>query len=586
MSFFKTVLATVVGLVLAGLVFFGISIMIIAGIVAASSSDKAPELSSKTVLSINLSGPVAERVAEDPFAEALGNDQQSIGLLSTLNAIDYAKNDPNIEGIYIEHGYISSGFAALEEIRAAIEDFKSTGKFVYSYAENLSEPNYYVASVSDEIFLNPQGVVELNGISANIAFYKGLFEKLEINPQIFRVGTYKSAVEPFMRKDMSEANREQVTSFINGIYDNFLEKIAESRGMEFDALKNISDSMLVRSGANALDYGLVTKLAYKDEVREALKEKLEVEKVKDINYVSLNSYIKVADGDDDYSSNKVAVIVAEGSIVSGNGESNNIGSAKFAKAIKRARENKKVKAVVIRVNSPGGGLVASDVMWREIMLTKAEKPVIASMSSVAASGGYYMSMPCDTIVAQPNTITGSIGIFGMLFDMSGLLENKFGITHDVVKTGELSDLYTVTRPLNDFEKGIIQTRIEQGYELFTGKAAEGRNMDIDKLKEVASGRVWTGEQAQEIGLVDILGSYNDAVSIAAESADLGDDYMVIQYPELKSEFEEIMAKLMGESEARFFKANYGPLAPTIEKIKELQNYSGIQARMPFDIEWN
>jgi len=583
MTFFKSIMATMVGLVIAGIVLSILFIMGIAGLVASSSGD-VPTVKANSVLYINLSGSVAERIPEDPFAEAFGEENRGIELLATLNALEYAKTDPNIKGIYMEHGYLSGGYGSIEEIRDAIEDFKSSGKFVYSYAEFLSEANYYVASVSDEIYFNPQGIMELNGLSANITFFKGLFDKLEIEPQIFRVGTYKSAVEPFMRKDMSEANREQVGSFINSIYDHYLQKVSASRGIDYDKLKVISDSMLVRNADDAFKYKLVTKIAYSDEIKALIREQLELKEDGKINSVSLKNYIKVANAVDNYSSNKIAVIIAEGEIVSGKGDVDNVGSDKFARAIKKARENDKVKAIVIRVNSPGGGIVASDVIWHEILLTKQKKPVIASMSSVAASGGYYLSMPCDTIVAQPNTITGSIGIFGMMFNMSGFLENKLGITSDVVNTGEFSDIYTVSRPLNDYEKSIIQGRVEEGYESFTGKAAEGRNMDIEALKKVASGRVWTGSQAKEIGLVDVLGSYDDAIKIAATKAGIEDDYMTIMYPELKSEFEEIMSKLVGETEARFMKANYGNITTYLDQIKKLENYNGIQARMPFDVE--
>ncbi|MFY0652165.1 MAG: signal peptide peptidase SppA [Cyclobacteriaceae bacterium] len=585
MNFFKTVLATMVGLVISGFVLMFLGFVLVAGIVASASSDEAPIVSSNSVLYINLSGQVSERLAEDPFAEAFGDENRGIELLATLDAIESAKTDPNIEGIYIENGYLSAGFASLEEIRSALDDFKSTGKFVYAYGEYYTEANYYVSSVADEIYLNEQGTIELNGLSANITFFKGLFDKLEIEPKIFKVGTYKSAVEPFSRKDMSDANREQVSSFLNDIYGNYLLKVSESRNIPIEKLKSISDSMLVRKAEDALEFGLVSKLAYKDLVKSEIKSALDYEDTsKKIKFISLKKYIKRAQADAEYSSNKVAVIVAEGEIVSGKGESTNVGSAKFVKAIRQARESKRVKAVVIRVNSPGGGLMASDVMWREIMLTKAEKPVIASMSAVAASGGYYLSMPCDTIVAQPTTITGSIGIFGMLFDMSGFLESKLGITHDVVKTGDFSDIYTVTRPLNDYETSIIQSQVEKGYDLFTGKAAEGRNMDIDELKKYAEGRVWTGSQAKERGLVDILGSYKDAVQIAATKAGIEEDYAITLYPELKSEFEEILERMVGESEARFMKSEYGEMTKYLEKIKDLENLKGIQARLPFDME--
>jgi protease IV len=582
MSFFKSVMATIVGLVIAGLFLMVFAVLGIIGLVA-SGSEEVPKVKENSVLHINLSGGIAERIPEDPIAEAFGEGMRGIELLGTLSALEYAKTDDNIKGIYMEHGFLSGGYASIEEIRNAIVDFKSSGKFVYSYAEFMGEANYYVASVSDEIYFNPQGVIEFNGLSANVTFFKGLFDKLDIEPQIFRVGTYKSAVEPFMRKDMSEANREQVSSFINSIYDHYLTKVSESRGLSFEKLKLISDSMLVRSPDDAFKNMLITKVAYEDEMKSLIRKRLDLKENGKINSISLKNYIKTANAARPYSSNKIAVIVAEGEIVSGKGQSTNVGSEKFARAIKNARENEKVKAVVIRVNSPGGGIVASDVLWREILLTKAKKPVIASMSAVAASGGYYLSMPCDTIVAQPNTITGSIGIFGMMFNMGGFLENKLGITSDVVNTGEFSDIYTVSRALNDYEKSIIQSRVEEGYDSFTSKAAAGRNMSIEDLKEVASGRVWTGIQAKERGLVDVLGGYNDAILIAATKAGIEEDYMTILYPELKSEFEEILSKLMGETEAMFTKANYGDMAMYLDKIKELQKYTGIQARMPFDV---
>jgi len=579
MSFFKTVLATIVGLLLFGVV----SVFILIGLAAVAGGDDTPEVKENTVLYINLNGPISERIPEDPFNELFDDSPKGIALLDALEAIEEAKYDENIKGIYLEHGYLSSRYASLEEVRNALIAFKESGKFVYSYAEFLSEQNYYIASMADEIYFNPQGIIEFNGLSANISFYKGLLDKLEVKPQIFRVGEFKSYVEPFIRKDMSEPNRRQVNSFINSIYDFYLENVSKSRNISIETLKNISDNMLVRNAKTALEHGLITKIAFEDEIKSLIREQLNIGEKK-INFISLNSYAKVAKANSDYSKNKFAVIVAEGSIVSGKGDAKSIGSDKFAKAIRKARESKRVKAVVIRVNSPGGSALASDVMWREIMLTKAVKPVIASMSGVAASGGYYMAMPCDTIVAEPNTITGSIGIFGMLFNMSGLLENKLGITSDVVNTGEYSDIYTVSRALSDYEMSIFQKQVEDGYETFTSKAAQGRNMSIEDLKKVASGRVWTGIQAKENGLVDVLGGFNDAVLLAAKAAGVEDDYSISFYPKLLSPFQEMMSKLMGDQQSKFMKNEFGILADEVEKIKHLQDMTGIQARMPFEIE--
>ncbi|WP_422359490.1 signal peptide peptidase SppA [Reichenbachiella sp.] len=583
MSFFKSVLSTITALFIFCILFFIVFIPAMIGVFAALGSEEMPVVEENSVLYINLSGMISERVAEDPFAEIFPDEGDTqLPLLKTLASIEAAKHDSNIEGIYLEHGYISGGYAALDEIRLALEDFKSSGKFIYSYGEFISEGNYYVASVADEIVLNPIGTLEFNGLNASITFFKGLFDKLDIEAQIFRVGTYKSAVEPYFRKDMSEANKEQMTSFVNDIYDNILKNVSTSRNIELSRLREISDQMLVRKAEDAAEFGLITKVAYENQVKDMIRTRMDLAQDDKIKFINLSSYMKTVDYD--YSSNKVAVIVADGEIVSGNGDLESVGSEKFVKAIKAARESKRVKAVVIRINSPGGSMVASDVMWNEIMLTKKEKPVIASMSNMAASGGYYMAMPCDTIIAQPMTITGSIGIFGMIPNLGGFLENKLGITNDGVSTGQFSDLYRVSSALNPQEKAIIQTSVERGYETFTGKAAEGRGMTQDDIKAVASGRVWTGSQAKERGLVDILGTYNDAVTLAAEKAGISDDYAIKYYPTLKSKWEEIFSSVLEETETRIFHANYGEMAKYIDAIKELEKYQGVQARMPFEVE--
>lgn len=583
MSFFKSVLSTITALIIFCVIFLFIFIPAIIGIIVASGTEEAPSVQDNSVLYINLSGMITERVPEDPFAKLFPDSGDAqLPLLKTLAAIEQARYDDNIAGIYLEHGYISGGYASMDEIRLALIDFKESGKFIYSYGEYISEANYYVASVADEIILNPIGSLEFNGLNASVTFFKGLFDKLDIEAQIFRVGTYKSAVEPFFRKDMSEANKEQMTSFINDIYDHVLKNVSESRNIDYLELKNISEQMLIRKAEDAAEFGLVTKVAYENQVKDMIKTALDLSTDDKINFVSLINYIQTVDSD--YSSNKVAVIVADGEIVSGKGDLETVGSEKFAAAIKKARESKRVKAVVIRVNSPGGSMLASDVMWKEIMLTKEVKPVIASMSAVAASGGYYMAMPCDTIVAQPMTITGSIGIFGMIPNLGEFLENKLGITNDGVSTGKYSDLYRVSSALNDQEKQIIQTSVERGYETFTAKAAEGRNMKQDDIKKVASGRVWTGSQAKARGLVDVLGTYNDAIELAAESAGISDDYAVTYYPQLKSKWEEIFSTVLEEAETRIFHRNYGEMAKYVDAIRQLEKYQGVQARMPFELE--
>ena len=579
MAFLRNLLATILGL----FIFSFLGILILVGI-ASSSAEETVSVKENSVLFLPLGGIVSERTPEDPFEGLFPNQGPTyIGLLDILDVIKNAKADENIKGIYMEHGYISGGFASLKEIRDALVDFKTSGKFIYSYGEYVSEGDFYLGSVADELYLNPQGSLEFNGFSANISFFKGTLEKLEIEPEIFRVGEFKSAIEPFIRKDMSEENKLQINSFLNSAHETFLNDIASTKNIPIEKLREISSEMKVRKVADAVDYGLASKVAYEDEMKSLLKVKLGIEEDADITFISWKRYIKSIKPEE-ISKNRIAVIVAEGEILMGEGDEGQVGAEKFAREIRSARESSRVKAIVLRINSPGGSLTGSDIIWREIMLTKEKKPIIASMGDYAASGGYYLSMPCDTIVAQPNTITGSIGIFGMLFNMEKFLENKLGITFDVVKTGEYSDIMTVTRSLSDFERQIIQDGVNDGYETFTSKAAEARGMSLEKLKEVAGGRVWTGVQAHELGLVDLLGSFDDAVKIAAAKADLGDDYLISFYPRQKSVFDQLFSEAGKEIEARSLKSNYGMLAPYVKQVKNLQHLEGIQARMPFSME--
>jgi len=581
MKFLRNLLAVLVGLFLFSL--FGVLIMI--GIISASSSEKPVSLKENSVLRIELNGNIVERESQDPFENLgfPGGGPKKMGLKEIKEAIRHAKDDDKIEGIFLLPKYFSAGLASLSEIRAELVSFKESGKFIVAYSEGYTEKAYYLASVADEIYVIPDyGSVELNGISVSATFIKGTLEKLEIEPEIFRVGDYKSAVEPFLRENMSKESREQTTSFVNSIYDKMLVEMADSRDIPLEEFRNISDSMLVRNPEDAINLKIVSDAKYFDEVTQLLKEKLELEEDEDIEYVSHKKYNKSYTGPK-ASKNRIAVIIGSGNIVSGKGSNENIGSDTFAKEIRAARESDRIKAIVIRINSGGGSALASDIMWREIELAKKEKPVIASMSDVAASGGYYMAMGAHKILASPTTITGSIGIFGMLFNMEDLMKNKLGITTDVVKTGEFSDLYTVTRSLTEYERGIFQNMIEEGYETFTTKAAEGRGMDIDDLLKVASGRVWSGIEAKEIGLIDDFGSLEDAIELAAEEAEL-EEYTVRYYPHQKSFIEQLAEELEQDMHMRILKSRLGQLYPIYEDVQDISQYNGILTRMPFDIE--
>ncbi|MDE0471391.1 MAG: signal peptide peptidase SppA [Ekhidna sp.] len=575
MAFLRNLLATIVGLIIFNVIGFALLV----GIVAAFSKEDAPQIKNNTVLYFPMSGVMEEKAVDDPFLEAFGNLPKVHSLLDNISAINKAKDDDRIKGIYIEPRYLTGGYASFQEIRDALIDFKESGKFVYAYGEYISESDYYIASVADSLFINPTGAIEFNGLDINVTFYKGMFDKLDIKPEIFRVGEFKSYVEPYIRKNLSKENRLQYTELLSNIYNQYLKNTSSIVGKSSDELEEISNRMKVSLPQDAVDYGLVHKVGYKDELKSVMKKRLGISEKKKLKLMKLRKYNQAISSEKEYSKNRVAVIVAEGNIVMG-GDEGIIGDT-YAKEIRKARENDKVKAIVLRVNSGGGSMTASDIIWRELMLTKGKKPIIASMSTVAASGGYYIAMPADTIIAQPNTITGSIGIFGMWFNFGEFLENKIGITHDVVKTGEHSDIYTLTRPLRDSERAIIQRGVNEGYETFTQKAADARGMTQDQLKQYAGGRVWSGEQALENGLIDQLGGFNDAINLAVDAAGIEDNYSISYYPKEKPFFEEFIEKMSSRVSKLVFGQEVNPLVKQIEELKQLQ---GLQARMPGDIE--
>lgn len=578
MKFLRNLLATLVGL----FIFSVIVVIFIGAFVSLATSEEMVTVKENSVLHIKLNKPIGERAFKDPFNELFTGYSSNVGLIELIESIRDAKGNEKIKGIYLESGIPMGGFASIGAIHKALEDFKTSGKFITSYAEIYTEGGYYLASTADDIYLNPRGYFELNGISANVTFLKGMLDKLEIEPEIFRVGDFKSAVEPFLRKDMSDENRQQLESLLNSIYGNYLEKVAASRSIPVERLTTISDSMLVRTPEHALESELITGLKYFDEVLDDIKTKLELGEDDKINFIGFEKYHKSI-SKKNTSKNRVAVIIGSGEIMGGNGDNSSIGSTAFAKEIRKARKNDKIKAVVIRVNSPGGSALASDVIWREVMLTREVKPVIASMSDYAASGGYYIAMGCDTIVAEPSTITGSIGIFMTMFNLEKFLDNKLGITTDVVNTGGYSDIYTFTRSLTEGERQILQSNVNEGYEDFVTKAANNRNMTVEDLKKIASGRVWSGQQAQENGLVDMLGGLDDAIEVAVNAAGIADDYKVRYYPRQKSFFEQVKEEFSSDLESRLLKGKTGDLYPLIKKIKSLENLKGLQARMMYEI---
>ena len=585
MKFLGNVLAVIVGLfifsIVSFLIFFGIIGMI------AASSDKEVTVEENTILHLNLNGRMlVERTSEEDlgfgsFLDPFGGDMNA-GLVNLKKAISEAKSNESIKGIYLNTGLIVAGQANLLELREALIDFKESGKFIVAYDEAYSEGGYFLASVADEIYLNPLGGIDFNGFASEGIFLKGFFEKVGIKPEVFRVGEFKSAVEPFILDKMSPENRLQTQYFLDDINNHAVKLIAESRGMAVDSLMNVNNQMLVRKPKDAVTYGLATALKYEDEVHSILKEKLGLTEDDQISTINATDLGSMAKSKNITSKNRIAVILAEGDIVDGDVEGA-ISSEKFAKEIREARKDEDIKAIVLRVNSPGGSILASEVIWREMSEAKKAKPVIVSMGEVAASGGYYISAPADTIVAQPNTITGSIGIFGLMFNVQELINDKLGVTTDVVSTGQLSDFMNMARPLTEVERTIIQSGVEDGYETFITRVAEGRGMHPDSVKKVASGRVWTGTQAKERGLVDVLGGLDTAIEIAAAKIGAGEDYRVVYFPEKKPWFEEFMSSFSDNVQARILKAQLGDQYPMYQKIQRIKNYQGIQVRMPEDI---
>jgi len=584
MNFFKALLASCLGTLIA-------MILVIVGIVSIISMSGGDEVlvQESSVLQLNLDVPIIETEKENALgAMALFGSAapKPIGLAQLRQTIEAAKTDSKIKGILVSVSYPMAGFTVIEEVRQALLDFRKSGKWVIAYSEMMSEGAYYLASAADKVYLNPEGEVEFNGLAIELTFFKRLFDKLEIKPEIFRVGDFKSAVEPFMLEKMSDANRLQLTELIASINDNILDQVSVTRNIDKLRLKEISDKMLVRNAEQAQQYNLVDSLLYEDQLHDELRNRLGLSDNGKIDFIKYGKYKRTASTYKS-SKNEVAVIVAEGTIFSGRADQGQsiIGSESFVKDIRKARNNDNVKAIVVRINSPGGSALASDVMWREITLTSKVKPVIASMSDYAASGGYYMAMGCDTIVAQPHTITGSIGVFSVLYDASGFLSNKIGITSEELKTGEIGELITVSRPLNEVEKSIWQKRTDEIYDTFTQKAAEGRKMTQEAIKQVASGRVWSGTQAKERGLVDVLGTFEDAVVIAADAAGVKDDYKVRFYPAYKPTFlEQLFDQLEEDAQEEALREQLGEYYYLYDQMKTVRSYQGTQARMPFEMK--
>jgi protease IV len=591
-SFWGSFLGTLVGVFVTLLFIF----LIFVGIVFSSVSqlskigDKTISIKHNSILHIKLENDIPERSSNNP----LGNfsfegsfEKTPIGLNDILSNIEKAKEDDNIDGIYLDINSIPAGIATLEEIRNALLDFKgrNSKKFIVAYSEGYSQGAYYLATVADKIYLNPQGMVDFKGLSRQVMFYKKLLDKLEVEMQIFRHGKFKSATEPYFLDKMSVANREQTNAYVKSIWNYTLEGISKQRNISVADLNKYADDMLISDAESALNYKLVDKLVYKDEMLDVLAELSGAKSADKISYIDMHKYVRApAKKTLPNSKDKIAIIYASGTIESGEGGDKSIGSENISKAIREARLDNDVKAIVLRVNSPGGSALASDVIWREMVLAKKAKIVVASMGDVAASGGYYIACAADAIVAHPNTITGSIGVFGVFPNMQNLLANKIGITVDTVNTNKHSDILSPYRLVGKDESEVIQKWIENIYTDFITKVGQGRKMQPADVDSIGQGRVWSGADAKKIGLVDEFGGIKDAIALAASKANLK-LYTIIELPKQKEPFQEFFSTLFDPNAMLDSKLKQ-ELGSTYENYRNLKNamkYKGVQMRMPYDI---
>ena len=584
----KYTLATVVGLLLFSIIATIISIVSIAGMVA--SEGVATTVEKNSILRIPLRGSLVERSEDgslpfDPTTILMGGETENISLEEALTALEKAAENKNVVGIYLEAGAFGGTPAMVEELHDALVKFKKeSGKWIMAYGDTYSKSAYYLSSVADTIMLNPQGGVDWSGMASQLYFLKDMLEKVGVKMQVFKVGTYKSAVEPFICSEMSEANREQVTSFLTGIWNNMQKDVAESRGISQETLNTIADSQTPLAEAQqTIDNKLVDKLCYISEVKAMLKEKAGVDEDDDLHFTTLKD-VAGTETVKKKIKEEVAVYYAYGDIVdeAGNGMSqgHQITGKGMTDDLQKLREDDNVKAVVIRVNSGGGSAYASEQIWHEVMLLKEKKPVVVSMGGMAASGGYYISCAANKIIAEPTTLTGSIGIFGMFPDPSELITQKIGVKFDGVKTNALSDFGAMGRPFNETESALLQSYIEKGYDLFTGRVADGRGIAQDSVKAIAEGRVWTGEQALSIGLVDQLGNLEDAIKVAAAEADI-EKYSIGRYPAPEPWFANIMNKKKNGYLDSQMRQMLGEYYTTFSLLRTLDKQNPIQARMPF-----
>jgi len=550
------------------------------GWITGLASKEAPRVAAKSVLVLDLSQNFKEQRVESPLSTFSSSDEMDVpGLYDVVRLIHKAKNDKNINGIYITANTNPNGFASSQEIRNALLDFKTSKKFIIAHGDVISQKSYYVAGVADKLYLNPTGFLEWMGFNVDFMFLKGTLDKLEIQPQIFYAGKFKSATEPFRTDRMTPENKLQTTVWLGDLYNDFLLKASADRKIDTSALHQLANDGKIQTAQDAVDNKLVDALKYDDEVKDEIKSRLALAKNDKINFISINKYAKVG-GFRKTGNEKIALIYAEGDIVDGNGDDDVIGGDNYMRLIRKARLDKSIKAIVFRVNSGGGSALASEKIWRELSLAKRDKPVVVSFGDVAASGGYYISCAADSIFAEPNTITGSIGVFGIVPNMEAFFKNKLGVTFDGVKTAEYADA-GVLHPLNENEKKMVQHTIDVIYEQFKKRVAEGRKRDVVYIDSIAQGRVWSGDDAIKLGLVDKFGGLQDAVNCAARLAKVT-DYRLREFPEPQNIFDRILGSSSDNYSSKM-KAQLGEDNFKIfqELLRTRQMVNIPQARLPF-----
>ncbi|MEM1323121.1 MAG: signal peptide peptidase SppA [Bacteroidota bacterium] len=585
-QFFKFVFASCLGVILASVVVVGIAMAMASSLMA--ESNKKDTIGPNTVLKLSFEEPVPEKANNIPIDFAEFKTKKTLGLQDIKQTLEAASKDNNIKGIFMDLSSLSLGRAKAGAVRDAILKFKESGKFVVSYGQYYSQSTYYLASAADKVYVNPIGGVDFRGFSAQILFFKDMLDRLGVNMQIYYAGQFKSATEPFRLRKMSEQNRLQVREYLDGMYEIYLQDISDSRGIAVPELKKIANELLLRDADDAVKYNMADAKGYRDEVYSYLREKLGFEEDDKLKFVSINEYEGQANKEYDYSAkDKIAVVYAEGNIVDGDGDLGSVGGDKYASILRKIRRDDNIKAIVMRINSPGGSALASDIMWRELSLAKeAGKPVIASMGDLAASGGYYLACVADSIYAEPSTITGSIGVFGMIPSLQKMMDEKLGVTMDTVKTGKFSVGLNTFLDIDPEEGKIIQSGVEDFYEIFLKRVADGRKMSRDDVHKVAQGRVWTGEKAKQIGLVDHYGGLDEAVATAARMAGLT-KYRTKEYPRIKEPIEQLIEELTNTGTDRaqtLIREELGELYPFYHQLRDLQDMKGIQAKLPFMLE--